>query len=212
MPKEKKIRGRRSKDKKRKLDSAAAAEENSNKRRRHSNDEPQVEEAVAIDSAQHEEEDPHAIAGAYPHPGDMPFYGMLDEQEQEYFRSADEMLELNQFSSPEDREQFLNSVYKEAEGKELKMANSQSCSRLMERLIQLSNAAQLKALFQKFSGPYVQLCNRLKRALTDSTASYIWFSTDSRAIAARRCSPKPRPSSPLRSSRLRCQTRTTRTR
>ena len=37
-------------------------------------------------------------------------------------------------------------------GKELKLANSQSCSRLMERLILLSTPNQLKDLFQKFSG------------------------------------------------------------
>ena len=155
MPNEKKIRGRRGKDKKRKLDNGGAAEENSAKRRRHSNDD--VHDEPAEDAvAQHDgEEDSHAIAGAYPHPGDMPFYGLLDEEEQEYFRSADEMLELNQFSGPEDRDTFLASIYKEAEGKELKMANSQSCSRLMERLIQLSSPAQLKSLFQKFSGQYV---------------------------------------------------------
>jgi nucleolar protein 9 len=152
MPKEKKKRGRRDQEKKRKLDTS---EENSNKRRRRSHNEPQVEQGFATEAEQYEESDPHAIAGAYPHPGDMPFYGLLDEEEQEYFRSADEMLELNQFSSPEDRETFLNSVYKEAEGKELKMANSQSCSRLMERLIQLSSTSQLKSLFQKFSGQYV---------------------------------------------------------
>lgn len=149
MPKEKKKRGRRGEGKKRKLD---AAEENSNKRRRHSHDEPQPEPPVAI---QADESDPHGIAAAYPKPEDTPFYGLLDEEEQEYFRSADEMLELNQFSSPDDRDNFLSSVYKEAEGKELKMANSQSCSRLMERLIQLSSPSQLKNLFQKFSGQYV---------------------------------------------------------
>lgn len=84
-------------------------------------------------------------------PGAMPFYGMLDEDEQEYFKKADEMLELNQFADPEERAMFLANVWKEADGKELKIANSQSCSRLMERLILLSTADQLKRLFQKFS-------------------------------------------------------------
>jgi nucleolar protein 9 len=84
-------------------------------------------------------------------PGAMPFYGMLDEDEQEYFKKADEMLELNQFADPEERAMFLANIWKEADGKELKIANSQSCSRLMERLILLSTADQLKRLFQKFS-------------------------------------------------------------
>lgn len=85
-------------------------------------------------------------------PGQIPFYGLLDEDEQEYFKRADSILELNQFTNDEERSLFLNSVYKEARGKELKMANDQSCSRLMERLILMSTSDQLKALFRKFSG------------------------------------------------------------
>ena len=84
--------------------------------------------------------------------GNLPYYGILDEEEQEYFKRADSILELNQFADPEERNLFLANVYKEASGKELKIANSQSCSRLMERLISLSTPSQLKALFQKFSG------------------------------------------------------------
>ena len=75
---------------------------------------------------------------------------MLDEEEQEYFRRAGDMLETNAFGDPEERNLFLASVYREADGKELKIAQSQSCSRLMERLIQLSTSEQLKTLFQKF--------------------------------------------------------------
>ncbi|KAI4204275.1 MAG: hypothetical protein LQ350_001255 [Teloschistes chrysophthalmus] len=90
-------------------------------------------------------------------PPETPFYGMLDEEEQEYFKRADTMLELNQFSDPEERALFLANVYKEANGKELKIANSQSCSRLMERLILLSTADQLKALFRKFEGHFIHL-------------------------------------------------------
>ncbi|ELR02918.1 RNA binding [Pseudogymnoascus destructans] len=86
-----------------------------------------------------------------------PFYGLLAEEEQEYFRRADELLELNDFPSDEDRSLFLANVFKEAEGKELKIANSQSCSRLMERLILLSTPAQKKTLFQKFSGQFLHL-------------------------------------------------------
>jgi nucleolar protein 9 len=83
---------------------------------------------------------------------------MLDEEEQEYFKHADEMLEMNSFEDSEQRQLFLANVWREAEGKELKIANSQSCSRLMERLIQLSTPSQLKGLFQRFYGKYVLLC------------------------------------------------------
>ncbi|KAF4996255.1 hypothetical protein FGRMN_4611 [Fusarium graminum] len=89
--------------------------------------------------------------------GEKEFFGMLADEEQEYFRRADELLELNQFSSAEDRDVFLENVWKEAEGKELKLASSQSCSRLMERLIQLTNTAQKKHLFDAFGGHFLSL-------------------------------------------------------
>jgi len=85
-------------------------------------------------------------------PGEKPFFGMLDEEEQTYFKGADDMLEMNDFGDDEERNLFLANVYREADGKELKVAQSQSCSRLTERLIQLSTPSQLKSLFQKFSG------------------------------------------------------------
>ena len=90
-----------------------------------------------------------------PRPGDLPFYGLLDEQEHEYFKRADLMLETHQFADAEEKDLFLANVYREANGKELKIANSQSCSRLMERLILLSSSDQLKTIFQKFRGQYV---------------------------------------------------------
>jgi hypothetical protein len=100
---------------------------------------------------------------------DTPFFGMLDEEEQEYFKHADEMLEMNSFDDAEQRQLFLANVWREAEGKELKIANSQSCSRLMERLIQLSTPAQLKGLFQRFYGKYVQItASMFWEALTDT--------------------------------------------
>ncbi|KAL2186302.1 ARM repeat-containing protein [Thermothelomyces heterothallicus CBS 203.75] len=85
------------------------------------------------------------------------FFGMLGEQEQEYFRHADELLELNDFPSAEERHIFLQNVYREARGKELKLASSQSCSRLMERLILLSTPRQKKRLFGAFAGHFMTL-------------------------------------------------------
>ncbi|KAG8629945.1 hypothetical protein KVT40_001564 [Elsinoe batatas] len=85
------------------------------------------------------------------------FFGMLDEEEQEFFKKADERLELDDFEGPEDKAQFLEGVYREADGKELKLACSQSCSRVLERLIQLSSSQQLSKLFQKFNGHFLPL-------------------------------------------------------
>lgn len=89
--------------------------------------------------------------------GDMPFYGLLDEEESEYFQRANEMLELNQFQDTEERSLFVDSVYSEANGKELKIACSQGCSRLMEKLISMSNAQQLRRIFSKFVGSFLHL-------------------------------------------------------
>lgn len=144
MPKEHKQRGRRQ-EKKRKRE-----EENSAlavSKRQKSEDNDHVE--IITDGDEIRESDNF---GAIAEPAEIPFYGLLDEDEQEYFKRADTMLELDQFANAEERSLFLNSVYKEIGGKELKIANSQSCSRLMERMIMISKPSQLKALFQKLSG------------------------------------------------------------
>ncbi|KAF1810627.1 ARM repeat-containing protein [Eremomyces bilateralis CBS 781.70] len=89
--------------------------------------------------------------------GAMPFYGLLDESEQAYFKSADEQLEANTFADPEERAVFLTNVFREAKGKEIKIASSQGVSRLLERMILLSSSDQLKALFRAFSGNFSHL-------------------------------------------------------
>ena len=149
MPKEHKKRGRRE-EKKRKRE-----EDNDNdlSSKKELKDEDHNSEEVEIivdgDAAVR-----HSRLAVLEPPCETPFYGLLDEGEQEYFRRADEMLEVNQFADAEERNLFLTNVYREANGKELKIASSQSCSRLMERLILLSTPEQLKALFGKFSGQY----------------------------------------------------------
>lgn len=85
------------------------------------------------------------------------FFGMLSEDEQEYFRGVDEMLETDDFESAEERRSYLNGVFAEARDKALKLACSQSCSRLMERLILMSNTRQKKMLFGAFAGHFLNL-------------------------------------------------------
>lgn len=124
-------------------------EEGSSKRQKSAGPEDrQQKDFVSLDV--HDED----MSAAYP-PMERAFFGMLDEEEQEYFKSADAQLERNEFETSEDRANWLESVWREADGKELKIAQSQSCSRLMERLISISTGPQLKNLFQKFSGKYV---------------------------------------------------------
>ena len=148
MPREHRKRGRREEKKKRKREEEQDQVAPS---KRQKSEDAEAEVEIITDGG-----DEPGLQDGYPEygpqPGDLPFYGLLDEEEQEYFKRADSMLELNQFADPEERNLFLANVYKEASGKELKIANSQSCSRLMERLILLSTPDQLKNLFQKFSG------------------------------------------------------------
>lgn len=154
MPKAHQKRGRRMK-RKHEDDPADAVLEKSSKRRKSDEAAPDPElhkqEFVPLDV------DNQDMSAAYPAPPhENAFFGMLAEQEQEYFKQADEMLELNSFATPEERSMFIANVYREAEGKELKIAHSQSCSRLLERLIRISDVKQLKKLFQAFSGKCVR--------------------------------------------------------
>lgn len=160
MPREKQKRGRRAEKK--------AQEEGDTKRKRDTvEEEPttkrqkQSDHDESTDIISHNEIEEGAdyipLGDNYEAGDDTPFYGLLDPEEQEYFSRAGEMLELNQFQDEEERTLFLDSVYEEANGKELKVACSQSCSRLMEKLIWLSNIEQVKKLFSKFSGNFLHL-------------------------------------------------------
>ncbi|MCJ1385199.1 Nucleolar protein 9 [Xylographa soralifera] len=153
MPKENKKRGRRE-EKKRKRDENEVHERASPKRQRSEEGVggDDVEIILDVDPSLNYQE-----SGPAPLSEDTPFYGLLDEEEQTYFKRADTLLELNQFADDEERSLFLANVYREAGGKELKVVCSQSCSRLMERLIRLSTAEQLKSLFQKFTGHFLHL-------------------------------------------------------
>lgn len=148
MPKDHKKRGRRAEAQKRKIDDLEEDHEATNKRPKTADD--TNGDMILLDEGHTEGVDLPANDWAEPE-----FYGLLDEQEQEYFKRADDMLEADRFTEPEERTLFLSNVYKEAAGKELKLACSQSCSRLLERLILLSSPSQLKKLFQSFSGQYV---------------------------------------------------------
>ena len=147
MPKENKKRGRREEKKRKRGGELIYTPAKRQKSEDGKDGEAEVQ--IIVDSEEPRNSGTYQAAAG---PGEIQFYGLLDEDEQEYFKRADSMLELDQFADAEERSLFLANVYKEANGKELKIANSQSCSRLMERLILMSTPSQLKALFQKFSG------------------------------------------------------------
>ncbi|KIW68866.1 hypothetical protein PV04_04781 [Phialophora macrospora] len=85
------------------------------------------------------------------------FYGLLEPQEQEYYANVNNKIVANDFESSEDRENLIEAVHRETEGKELKVASSQSCSRYLEKIIMLSTPQQLRRLFSKFVGSLTYL-------------------------------------------------------
>lgn len=85
------------------------------------------------------------------------FFGIVDRQELEYFKSAESTLAVDGFSNAEERELFINAVFDEARGKELKLITNQICSKLVERLILLGNNDQLKQIFNAFQNRFLQL-------------------------------------------------------
>lgn len=168
MPREKQKRGRRAEEKNRKNEAKRKREEQpaaddyqppATKRQK-----PSDETDAAPDYIPLEEEGSEEGQGYYQQQDasgsgavDTPFYGLLDTEEQEYFSRANDMLELNQFQDAEERRLFLEGVYEEANGKEFKIACSQSCSRLMEKLISMSDVGQIRRLFGKFVGHFLHL-------------------------------------------------------
>ncbi|KAG5926804.1 hypothetical protein E4U42_002941 [Claviceps africana] len=160
MPKPRTKRGAQREERKRKRnDEAKGVADGSDAKRQRTGDEHHAETGAYRDD-EHQDQDhhqKHSGIGNGHEPAEREFFGMLADEEQEYFRRADEMLELNQFPTTQDRDLFLESVFQEAQGKELKLASSQSCSRLMERLIQLSSTSQKKHLFEAFGGHFLSL-------------------------------------------------------
>ncbi|BDD57012.1 Nucleolar protein 9 [Monascus purpureus] len=160
MPREKQKRGRRAEDKAKKEEAKRKRDEGTEapaaKRQKYSTDETndfnENADYIPLDAGEGDINDNRNEQST-----DTPFYGLLDTEEQEYFSRANELLELNQFGDVEERRLFVDSVYKEASGKELKIACSQSCSRLMEKLISMSNVHQIRRLFDKFIGHFLHL-------------------------------------------------------
>lgn len=155
MPREKQKRGRRAQEKEKQEETKRKREdeepeEPAVKRQRAASAEIGQEDFVPLDFGEGDAVEPT-------NDGDTPFYGLLDEEEADYFSKAAEILDLNQFQDVEERGIFVESVFEEAKGKELKIACSQSCSRLLERLISLSDIDQIRRLFGKFLGHFLHL-------------------------------------------------------
>ena len=155
MPREKKKRGRRE-DKKRKRDEEEDSTNQGKRSKTEDEDDEEVEIKLDGDAFGYQDD---AYAATNEERPAQEFYGLLDEDEQAYFKRAAQMLDLNEFAtgSTEERDALIAGVWRECQDKELKVASSQSCSRLMEKLIQYASSEQLKTLFQRFGQHFTYL-------------------------------------------------------
>lgn len=87
----------------------------------------------------------------------MPFFGLLNSEQAAYFRQAESTLNLDTFETPDIKLTFIQSIFDEAKGNSLKLATNQICSKLMERIIMLSNEDQMKQLYMECRGFFYQL-------------------------------------------------------
>ncbi|KAI8391327.1 armadillo-type protein [Radiomyces spectabilis] len=84
-------------------------------------------------------------------------FGEIDEQMLGYFKNVEKMLDDPQFETAEDQRLFVDSVYCEVEGNELRLTTNYSCSLILEKLLKISNAFQLRVFMDKLSGRSVEL-------------------------------------------------------
>jgi nucleolar protein 9 len=154
MPRENKQRGRRgNKKRKHEEDSEDAPPKRPRpvpEKSRHGHDEGDI-------TVQGEAGDDFIGFGVRTEVTEAPFLGLLTQEDQDYYTNVNNKLTLDDFESDEDRETFIDAVYRESNGKELRIASSQSSSRYLEKVIMISNPQQLKRLFQKFLGNFTHL-------------------------------------------------------
>ena len=152
MPRENNQRGRRG-DKKRKRDSDQA---NGLPPKRQKPTSPPAGNEIDI-TVDDRSGDDFVALDSTPNVTEMPFLGLLTQEDQEYYSNINKKLILNDFESDEDRTNFIHAIYRESSGKELKIASSQSSSRYLEKVIAESNSSQLETLFEKFQGNFTHL-------------------------------------------------------
>ena len=97
------------------------------------------------------------------------FYGLLTQDEQDYYTGVNSKLDANDFQFTEDQDLFVEAVHRESQGKELKVACSQSSSRYLERIVNISTPAQVKALLKTFLEHLIPLvCHRFASHVIES--------------------------------------------
>lgn len=152
MPRELKKRGRRE-EKKRKRNDASEAFAAKRQRTDEEDASQDPSTGIRIDGNAGDDFIGFSLASNDSAPLQRPeqqFYGLLEPEEQEYYANVNNKINADDFESEEDRQMFIEAVHRELKGKEIKVASSQSCSRYLEKIIQLSTVEQLRSLFSAF--------------------------------------------------------------
>ncbi|KAI8079723.1 armadillo-type protein [Halteromyces radiatus] len=84
-------------------------------------------------------------------------YGEVPEELLGYFKSVESKLDDQSFESAEDQRLFVDNVYTEVEGNELRLATNYSCSLVLEKLLKISDSFQLRVFMDKLSGSTIPL-------------------------------------------------------
>ncbi|KAI9317229.1 armadillo-type protein [Dichotomocladium elegans] len=93
-------------------------------------------------------------------------YGRVEEQLMAYFKQVQESLDDPPFETAEEQRLFVDAVYHEVEGNELRLAVNPTCSLILEKLLTVSNPFQLRVFCDKLTGRTVEL-------ITDRNASHV---------------------------------------
>lgn len=128
---------------------------------KHKDAEEDVEERVNLETLQqqnYEVEDTDFQKASSNGKDPNTFFGVLDSEELDYFKRSEATLSINTFETEEDKKIFIQNVIKEASKKELKLATSQICSKLMERLIlDCEDIDLIKQIFKNTLGFFYNL-------------------------------------------------------
>ncbi|KAI8337966.1 armadillo-type protein [Chlamydoabsidia padenii] len=140
------------------------------RRRPNNKDEPketphQEEQPLTSDAAHHEEQDQQQIDTQLLNAQALfdrqhfqaAHYGEVPEEMLGYFKIVESKLDEQSFESAEDQRLFVDNVYAEVEGNELRLATNYSCSLVLEKLLKISDGFQLRVFMDKLTGCTIPL-------------------------------------------------------
>ncbi|OUM65483.1 hypothetical protein PIROE2DRAFT_31868, partial [Piromyces sp. E2] len=84
-------------------------------------------------------------------------YGRPSPDILQYFSNIEKMLTEQEFENEEEHEMFLNNIYKEIDGNELQLATDKECSRIMEKILRVSNDGQIRVFLNQLNEKYIEL-------------------------------------------------------